>query len=138
VFGVADIKVHVVNGFDLQEVRLLGHGAGFGFRGFCGCSHSASFDEIREFYDKGCSIAIEKLTRVNTLQNLRKMVRQAAKKKSNPLRPGDIALKVLIGADQRTKAPAGVKNSSGESVKSVNFLIRKTPSYGRRYGLFAN
>jgi len=95
VFGVADVKVHVVNGFDLKEVRLLGHGAGFGFRGFCGCSHSASFDEIREFYDKGSSIAIEKLTRVNTLQNLRKMVRQAAKKKEQAFAPWRHCVKSL-------------------------------------------
>jgi hypothetical protein len=42
VFGVAYIKMDMVNGFDLQEIRLLGHGAGFGL-GY-GCSHSASFE----------------------------------------------------------------------------------------------
>jgi hypothetical protein len=40
-FGIAHVKMYVVNGFDLQEIRLLGHGAGFDL-GY-GCSHSASF-----------------------------------------------------------------------------------------------
>ncbi len=48
--------MHVVNGFDLQEVRLLGHGTGFVY-GFFGYSHCASFGEMRRFYDKECLIA---------------------------------------------------------------------------------
>src|SRR5512139_3326946 len=45
-FGIAYIKVDVVNRFNLEEVRFLGHGTGHSVR--CGSgysrSHSASFD----------------------------------------------------------------------------------------------
>src|SRR5687767_211026 len=40
-FGIAHVKMEMVNGFNLEEIGFLGHGAGFGFR--YSRSHSASF-----------------------------------------------------------------------------------------------
>jgi hypothetical protein len=41
-FGVPHIKVDVVNGFDLQEIRFLGHRTGRGLSFGFSRSHSAS------------------------------------------------------------------------------------------------
>ncbi|HSQ40137.1 MAG TPA: hypothetical protein VLM78_08235 [Anaerolineales bacterium] len=55
VFGVARIKVHMLNRFDLQEVAFLGEGRWSVFAG--AVISKASLAGMDGFYDKGCPIA---------------------------------------------------------------------------------
>jgi hypothetical protein len=60
-FGIAHIEVNVVNGFDLQEIRLLGHWAGR-VRGLdTVVAIQPPLVGMGRFYDKGGLIANKNL-----------------------------------------------------------------------------